>query len=100
MKTEKSSERLCAEDIVDWSDTRYPRVGDIVVMERSQLMNLADKVHGIVIDMGMTYIMSECSTDDGSLPTWIILWPDTYRSSMLGEVTPDWFESQFIKRII
>lgn len=97
MESQLDADELCAQDMVDWSDDRYPRRGEMVVMvENSELLNIpADAVHGLVIGFDLGW-----SSKAGHFPKWRIFWSHDGCAHYLSSVDSSWFECGFMQRVM
>ena len=94
----KTNDHIFAEDMIDWSNEIYPRVGDVVSGKGSRLLDWGVYLpaYGIVTGHGMVYAAST----QVPMPTWIVMWsPGSKMGEQLREFTADWIESGHVKRL-
>jgi len=92
----RDNDEICARDLIDWGDPRFPEVGDLLTMiDGSQLLGWPDKpVSGIVIAITLGF-----SEKKGvHVPMWRVMWGNVKIDNTMSLIGESWFESGFIIR--
>tara|TARA_B100001123_G_scaffold133406_1_gene154621 strand:- start:74 stop:376 length:303 start_codon:yes stop_codon:yes gene_type:complete len=98
----KDNDSIFADDMIDWSNSLFPRRGDLVFAHASPLlfpgMSNGDRFFGVVIDLGVEWM----SANDPSVahPVWKVLWSNTKMQNYLPEIGEEWFACGYVERVI
>ena len=98
LNRELSSSELCAHDLVDWSNSAMPCVGDLVVADHSPLLGTDEETYGVVTRLDMGYDQSD--REPKGIPMWYVMWADNSRfGRSMKHFSEDWLAAGVVRVI-